>query len=122
MKRPRLPVIASGLMPWRALVLGTNGCPSVGNAALPARALCPQQAVDEPTEPVCLGNDGDRDRDAAQPQQEEVTLDLLVFGVGGFQVLTAVAEGAPAGLLQPEHRVVGSSGQVVLEVGEAARE
>ena len=94
----------------------------MGNAALPARVLCPQQPVDEAAEPVCLGNDGDRDRDAARPQQEEVTLDLLVFRVGGFEVLMAVAEGAAAGLREPEHRVVGSSGQVVLEVGEAARE
>ena len=34
----------------------------------------------------------------------------------------AVAEGAAAGLREPEHRVVGSSDEVVLEVGEAARE
>ena len=34
----------------------------------------------------------------------------------------AVAEGAAAGLREPEHRVVGSSDEVVLEMGEAARE
>ena len=45
-----------------------------------------------------------------------------LFGVGGFEVLMAVAEGAAAGLRQPEHRVVGSSDEVVLEVGEAARQ
>ena len=92
------------------------------NGGLPARVLCAQQPVDEPTDPVCLGNDDGRDRDAARPQQDEVALDLLVLGVGGFEVLMAVTEGAAAGLRQPEHRVVGSSDQVVLEVGEAARE
>jgi hypothetical protein len=91
-------------------------------AALPARVLCPQQPVDEPADPVRLGNDGNRDCNAARPQQEKVALDLLVLGVGGFEVLTAVAEGAAAGLRKPEHRVVGSADQVVLEVGESARE
>jgi hypothetical protein len=33
----------------------------LGDVLLPARVLCSQESVDEHAEPVCLGDDGDRD-------------------------------------------------------------
>ena len=59
-------------MPLGAPVLETSRGACVEKAVLPPRDLCPQQAVDEPAESICLSDDDDRNEDAAGPQQEEV--------------------------------------------------
>ena len=56
----------------------------MGNAALPARDFCPQQPVDEPTDPVCLGNNDGR-------------VDLVLGGLDGkvHVLLNEASAGSP---------------------------
>ena len=90
-----------------------------GTQSPPGSHIGTQQTIDETSESVSLIDDCIGDLYCARFKQREGCLDLLVFCVGSFEVLSTVSHRSAIGFGEPESCVVSSSHKVVTQVRQA---
>jgi len=84
-----------------------------GDWSGPRPSFSPQQPVDKTTQTLRVLYHFLRNPNASPPEQLEIRLHLLVFGVRSLEVLVPVSQRAPARFRQPQHRVVYCPGEVI---------